>query len=153
MQKHIATFALVFSAVFIGGCSWFADNDPLTLRFPGAYKIDIQQGNVITQEMVDQLRPGMMRDQIRFIMGEPLLPDSFDSDRWDYVYSFQAGGDQRAQQILSLFFKDDKLSHFQGNFRPNGGENMVIDQVSAAANKAAQSEKARIEQAIESQNR
>ena len=151
MQKHKATFALVFSAVMIGGCSWFAENNPSTLSFPGAYKIDIQQGNVITQEMVNQLRPGMTRDQVRFVMGEALLPDAFNSDRWDYVYSFQPGGEKRVQQVLSVFFENDLLVNLEGNLRPNGKDDLVIDQVSAAANKAAQSEKERLEEAIQAE--
>ena len=137
MQKQKATFALVLSAALIGGCSWFSDNNPRMLSFPGAYKIDIQQGNVITQDMVNQLRPGMTRDQVRFVMGEPLLPNSFDRDRWDYIYSFQPGGEKRTQQTMSLFFKNDTLSHFTGDVHPGGNDNTVNDQVRAAADEDA----------------
>ncbi len=151
MQKHKATFAMVFSAIITGGCSWFAENNPSTLSFPGAYKIDIQQGNVITQEMVNQLRPGMTREQVRYVMGQALLPDAFNRDRWDYVYSFQQGSDPRVQQTLSVFFENDLLVNLEGNFRPDGKDNLVIDQVSAAANKAAQNEKQRLEQAIQAE--
>lgn len=59
--------------------------------FPGVYKIDIQQGNVVTQDMIDQLRPGMTRRQVRFIMGNPLIQDTFNTNRWDYLYSLQPG--------------------------------------------------------------
>ncbi len=145
MQKRKATFALVLSAAFIGGCSWLADNNPKMLSFPGAYRIDIQQGNVITQDMANQLRPGMTRDQVRFVMGEPLLRDTFDSDRWDYIYSFQPGGDVRTQQSLSLFFTDDKLTHFEGDVRPGGNDNSVNDQMRAAADKDALDAKAKAE--------
>lgn len=151
MQKHKATFAMVLSAIIAGGCSWFAENNPSTLSFPGAYKIDIQQGNVITQEMVNQLRPGMTREQVRYVMGQALLPDAFNRDRWDYVYSFQQGSEPRVQQTLSVFFENDLLVNLEGNFRPDGKDNLVIDQVSAAANKAAQSEKQRLEQAIQAE--
>jgi len=77
------TKLLLTSFTFVGllalaGCS-----------FPGVYKIDIQQGNVVTQDMIDQLRPGMTRRQVRFIMGNPLLTDTFHADRWDYLYSIQ----------------------------------------------------------------
>ena len=151
MQKHKATFAMVLSAIITGGCSWFAQNNPSTLSFPGAYKIDIQQGNVITQEMVNQLRPGMTREQVRYVMGQALLPDAFNRDRWDYVYSFQQGSEQRVQQTLSVFFENDLLVNLEGNFRPDGKDNLVIDQVSAAANKAAQNEKQRLEEAIQAE--
>jgi len=79
------------------------------------YKVDIQQGNVITQEVVDQLKPGMDKKRVRFILGTPLVVSAFNNDRWDYVYSFQEGGRDREQRRLSLFFKDDKLQHMEGD--------------------------------------
>ena len=56
-----------------------------------AYKIDVQQGNVLTQEMVAQLKPGQTRDQVRFILGTPLITDIFHQQRWDYVYRYHNG--------------------------------------------------------------
>ncbi|WP_415837476.1 outer membrane protein assembly factor BamE [Parendozoicomonas haliclonae] len=119
------------------------------LSFPGVYKIDIQQGNVITQDMVNQLRPGMTREQVRFVMGEALLPDSFNTDRWDYIYSFQPGDKARTQQTLSLFFKNDQLAYFEGDMRPGGDDNSVNDQVRAAADKDAQNAKDQAEKSIQ----
>ncbi|MTI15112.1 outer membrane protein assembly factor BamE [Sansalvadorimonas verongulae] len=145
MQKLKATFALVLSATLMGGCSWFSDSNAKLLSFPGAYKIDIQQGNVITQDMVNQLRPGMTREQVRFVMGAPLLPDTYNSDRWDYIYSFQPGGKVRTQQTLSVFFRDDKLASFEGDVYPGGNDNTVAEQVSKSANDDAQSAKQKAE--------
>lgn len=88
------------------------------LHFPGVYKIDIQQGNIITQEMVDQLRPGMTKRQVIFVMGTPLVRDPFDQDRWDYVYSYQPGGGVRGQERITMFFENDMLTHFTGDFKP-----------------------------------
>ena len=86
-------------------------------EFPGVYKIDIDQGDVITQEMVDQLRPGMTKRQVRFIMGTPLVTDTFNQNRWDYVHSHQPGGEDRQQKRLSLVFDDeDKLVTIDGDF-------------------------------------
>lgn len=150
MQKHKATFALVLSAALLGGCSWFSDSNAKLLSFPGAYKIDIQQGNVITQDMVNQLRPGMTREQVKYVMGAPLLPDTYNSERWDYIYSFQPGGKVRTQQTLTLFFKDDRLASFEGDVRPGGNDNAVDDQVKSAANEDAQSAKVKAEKAAES---
>ena len=65
------------------------------LSYVNAYKIDVQQGNVLTQEMVGQLRQGQTREQVRFILGTPLLADIFHQQRWDYVYSFRNGEDVR----------------------------------------------------------
>lgn len=86
--------------------------------FPGVYKIDIQQGNVITQEMIDQLKPGMTKRQVQFVMGTPLIQGTFDQNRWDYVYSLQPGGETRQQESVVLYFENDLLSHFEGDFVP-----------------------------------
>ncbi|GAA6132698.1 outer membrane protein assembly factor BamE [Halopseudomonas sabulinigri] len=85
---------------------------------PGVYKIDVQQGNVVTQEMVDQLRPGMTQRQVRFIMGTPLLQDTFHPDRWDYLYSMKSGRQDRVQERISLNFEDNRLVGLSGDFMP-----------------------------------
>lgn len=87
--------------------------------FPGVYKIDIQQGNVITQEMIDQLKPGMTKRQVQFVMGTPLMQDTFQQNRWDYVYSLQPGGEARQQESITIYFDGDQLSHFEGDFVPS----------------------------------
>lgn len=86
--------------------------------FPGVYKIDIQQGNVITQEMIDQLKPGMTKRQVQFVMGTPLIRDTFNQNRWDYVYSLQPGGKTRQQESVAIYFEDDLLSRFEGDYLP-----------------------------------
>jgi outer membrane protein assembly factor BamE len=88
------------------------------LQFPGVYKIDIEQGNIITQEMIDQLRPGMTKRQVIFVMGTPLVRDPFHQDRWDYVYNYQPGGGIRGQERVTMFFENDLLTHFTGDFKP-----------------------------------
>ena len=90
--------------------------------FPGVYRVNIEQGNIVTQEMVDQLEPGMTRRQVRFILGTPLLEDSFNQARWDYTYSLRNGDDILEQRRLSVFFQGDNLSHFVGDFVPTGAE-------------------------------
>jgi outer membrane protein assembly factor BamE len=101
------------------------------LRFPGVYRIDIPQGNVMTQDMIDQLRPGLTKRQVNFIMGTPLIKDTFDQDRWDYLYSFQPGGKERVQETLSLYFENDALTHFTGDFTQTEGKEQ-FGQVSPA---------------------
>lgn len=107
----ILTFTLLFSALLssCGGVTSFA--------FPGVYRINIPQGNIITQEMVDQLRPGLTKRQVNFILGTPMLKDTFNQDRWDYVYSFQAGGGERLQERLTVYFENNELTHFTGDFQ------------------------------------
>ncbi len=109
MQKLLIS-SLCVASLLIGGCS--------TNKIPGVYRPDIQQGNVVTQEMVDKLRPGMTRQQVQYIMGTPLLVDVFHQDRWDYLYSIEADGDDRQQERISIFFEDDRLVRIAGDFRP-----------------------------------
>lgn len=115
------TKLLLTSLTFVGllalaGCS-----------FPGVYKIDIQQGNVVTQDMIDQLRPGMTRRQVRFIMGNPLIQDTFHTNRWDYLYSLQPGGGERQQERMSVFFNEnDQLANLSGDFMPGVSRDQAI---------------------------
>ena len=95
--------------------------------FPGVYKIDIQQGNVVTQDMIDQLKPGMTQRQVRFIMGNPMITDTFHAKRWDYLYSIQPGGRQRYQERISLMFDgNDQLIGLAGDFMPGVSRDQEI---------------------------
>lgn len=91
----------------------------LTGCFPSVYKIDIQQGNIITQDMINQLRPGMTRAQVRYLMGSPLIVDPFHADRWDYIYSIQPGGGAMQQENVALTFdQNSQLVGLAGDFLP-----------------------------------
>ena len=92
------------------GCSNF--------QFPGVHQITIQQGNVITQKMIDKLKPGMTKSQVKFVLGTPVVDDSFSLERWDYIYSIQFGDNPILRKVLSVHFVDEQLSHFEGNFIP-----------------------------------
>lgn len=107
--------------------------------FPGVYRIDIPQGNIITQEMIDQLRPGLTKRQVTFILGTPLIRDTFDQDRWDYLYSYQPGGGERVQERITVFFDENgELTHFEGDFEQTP-ENLQFpaQQAQGPANPAA----------------
>lgn len=84
------------------------------------YKMDIQQGNVVTQDMVQKLQPGMSRSQVRFLLGTPLIVDPFRVDRWDYVYLYKKGGGVAEQRRLVVYFKNDRLSRVEGDQMPPG---------------------------------
>lgn len=103
----IYTFSVLI--LLISGCS----KD----KIPGVYRIDIQQGNDVTQEMINKLKPDMTKKQVAYVMGTPLVIDTFHPDRWDYIYSFHPGNGKREQRRITLFFQDDKLSHIEGNTR------------------------------------
>ncbi|HEX2332629.1 MAG TPA: outer membrane protein assembly factor BamE [Burkholderiales bacterium] len=86
-------------------------------RIPGItpYRIDIQQGNYISSDMVAQLKPGMSREQVRLALGTPLLTDIFHADRWDYIYWFERAGAKPEQRKLTVFFEDGKLTRLDGD--------------------------------------
>ena len=86
-------------------------------RIPGItpYKPDIQQGNFISQESVAQVKPGMSREQVRFILGTPLITPIFHADRWDYVYWRESQSGKRESRRVALFFSDGKLARIEGD--------------------------------------
>jgi outer membrane protein assembly factor BamE len=102
--------AIVFLVSVLGACSWVP-------RPISEYKIDIQQGNVLTQDMVAQLKPGLTRDQVRFILGTPVLMDMFHANRWDYVYRLQKGstGEVEMRQFSTFFDDSDQLIRVGGD--------------------------------------
>ncbi len=83
------------------------------------YKIEIQQGNVITHEMMEKLKPGMTRAQVRFVLGSPMISDAFHGNRWDYVYRLEQDGRLIEQHRITVFFEDDRLTHTEGRLRPS----------------------------------
>lgn len=90
---------LLFSAVglLLGGCV-------------SVYTMEVQQGNVITQEMIDKLKPGMTRGQVRFVLGTPMVTDAFHPERWDYYYYLRPTDEKtRDTRRLTVIFKNDAL--------------------------------------------
>jgi outer membrane protein assembly factor BamE len=112
MRKLIYLLVLV-SSLTLSSCSSILNN------LPGVYSLDVQQGNIIDQGMIDQLRPKMTKRQVLYIMGSSMLTDVFHQKRWDYLYSEQPSGKPRRQKRLSLFFDGDELIGIQGDFRPS----------------------------------
>ncbi len=110
------------ASIYISGCSAIDNMGSAVPRaldkMPLIHRPDVQQGNVITQSAIDKLRPGMTKNQARYIMGTPMLVDVFHRDRWDYIYSMQPGGEERTQEHISLFFSDDHLVRIEGDYRP-----------------------------------
>lgn len=86
------------------------------------YKLDVQQGNVVTSKMLLQLRPGMTKSQVRFIMGTPLIQDSFHGNRWDYVYQMREAGKIKEQRRVILDFENDALKSVRGDVIPAGSD-------------------------------
>jgi len=104
-MKSILPLAVALS---VAACSWVPNISP--------HRIEIQQGNFVTQEMVAQLKPGMSRDQVRFILGTPLVADVFHADRWDYVFTrIRANSRELEQRRIAVFFEDGKLKRVEGD--------------------------------------
>jgi len=92
-------------------------------KLPGLtpYRITIQQGNFISQEMVSQLKPGMTKEQVRFVLGTPLVNDIFNANRWDYVFYKEYPDGKREQRNLSVVFQDNRLARVLGDLLPAEG--------------------------------
>ena len=93
---------LVAASLALAGCASLS-------HWLESYTVDIQQGNYLSQDMVSQLKPGMSKEQVRFVLGTPLLTDIFHADRWDYVYYHKIRGGKTETRGLAVFFKDGKL--------------------------------------------
>jgi len=116
-MKIFATLAVLL-VLLTTGCTRF--------NFP--YRIDVEQGNVLTQEAVDQLQPGMTRRQVTFLLGTPLITDDFRFERWDYYYSLRTGHGVFLSRHTVLFFHGDTLVRLEGDIRPGGGDTAVADE-------------------------
>ncbi|HEU5435153.1 MAG TPA: outer membrane protein assembly factor BamE [Telluria sp.] len=86
------------------------------------YRPDIQQGNFVSQEMLSQLKVGQTRDQVKFILGTPLLTDTFHADRWDYPFYLARGNGELTKARVTVYFKDDKVERFDGGNLPTERE-------------------------------
>jgi outer membrane protein assembly factor BamE len=109
MKPHI-----ILLVVICAGCSYIP-----TIPGTTPYKMEIQQGNFITQEMISRLKPEMTRDQVKFVLGTPLVADMFHADRWDYIYlRTPQGGGQQERRRFAVFFDDGKLKRVEGDVVP-----------------------------------
>lgn len=104
-------YPAIVAAILLSACSFFAP-----------YRIDVRQGNFVDQTMLAQLKPGMTRDQVRFVLGSPLVVDVFRIDRWDYIYRFKPGHGDVQQRTISIFFIDGLFDHIEGDMGELKGE-------------------------------
>jgi outer membrane protein assembly factor BamE len=101
------TLFLALALLSITACSF--------VGFPGVYKINVEQGNILDTEKIEQLEIGMSRRQVRFIMGTPLVQDSFNQDRWDYTHVIRNGRNLILEEQLTLYFDGDTLASMEGD--------------------------------------
>lgn len=97
------------------------------------HRIEVQQGNVVTQDMVAKLKPGMTRQQVRFVMGTPPIVDPFRLDSWDYVYYVNKAGKIIEHRRLVLLFEGDTLKRVEGDVVPAPADSVAKPQQSPPA--------------------
>jgi outer membrane protein assembly factor BamE len=115
---HRLPIALLLATGALSGCGSLPSIPVPTIPGVTPYRIDIQQGNYLSQDMVDQLKPGMTREQVRFVLGTPLVADIFHADRWDYVFYLDRPGKPRETRKLSVFFEQNRLARVTGDTMP-----------------------------------
>lgn len=98
---------LIVASLYLAGCA--------------IYKVDIPQGNVLTAEMRENLKPGMTKRQVRYVLGSPAVIDPFHPERWDYIYSLRKGSGEFQQERLSLTFSEDRLLRIEDGAAASGG--------------------------------
>lgn len=82
------------------------------------HKIDVEQGNYVTQDAVDRLKPGLSKTQVKMLLGTPLLSDIFHASRWDYYFDNAVAGKKVAHKNLTVYFDGDKLVRWTGDANP-----------------------------------
>lgn len=124
--RRASLIAAVAALLLSAGCESVRNYTPALIT---PYRPDITQGNVVTREMADQLRQGMSREQVRFMLGTPLLASVLHEDRWDYVYHLKRGRTGETQtRRLTVFFKDNRVERFVSDELPNETEadNLIL---------------------------
>lgn len=102
--SRLLVLGLLAGSLLFGGC---------------VYRMTVQQGNFLDARQVVQVKEGMTRAQVRFLLGTPMLPDSFDRDRWDYLYSLDLGkGEKPTRQRLTIYFSDEKVGRIENDGAP-----------------------------------
>ncbi|MBA4710702.1 outer membrane protein assembly factor BamE [Aquitalea aquatica] len=128
--------ALIIAAVIaLSGCT---SMNPINWITP--HKMEIQQGNYVTEDAVAKLKPGMTRSQVRFLLGTPLLTDSFHNNRWDYPYQDSKQGKLVDKKLLTVFFEGDTMVRVEGTAQPAERAILPLD-ASAPAKQAPEAPK------------
>lgn len=117
-MRHFLILLFTISTLLLSGCNSAVSN----LK---PFKLEIQQGNVVTSKMLLQLRPGMTKSQVRFIMGTPLIVDSFHSNRWDYIFQLRQAGKITEQKRVVLDFDNEQLKSVRGDVMPTAEAGVV----------------------------
>jgi outer membrane protein assembly factor BamE len=133
-----ALLSAVSLTLMLGACSSFPSL--------GVYKLDINQGNYVTQDQVDRLKVGLTRQQVKSALGTPLVTDVFHANRWDYAYEFRRQGKTLEHRQFTVYFVDDRVARWEGDEMPPppaevaraGGGDAALDKSLSTAPKTGQ---------------
>lgn len=104
MHKFSAYATMLLLTILMAGCA-----------FPGVYKINVQQGNIMTEEDLSSLSEGMTRSQVRSVLGTPMVTNPVDNDSDYYIYTFQRGGGEIREQKVVIHFEEGRFSHYESD--------------------------------------
>lgn len=122
----LLTGVAVLSAGVLAGCSSIDRTSHQLVNAITPYQIEVVQGNFVSQEQVQALKPGMSHEQVRDILGSPLLVSVFHSDRWDYVFTIKRRGLAFEEKKLTVYFDGFLLDRFEGDEMPSESEFVAI---------------------------
>lgn len=121
-QRSRALGLSLLAATAMAGCGTIHDASTRIAGVITPYKVDIVQGNFVSKEQVEALKPGMSRNEVREVLGTPLMSSIFHADRWDYVFTFKRQGVDPQARKLTVFFRNDVLERFEGDEMPSEAE-------------------------------
>ncbi len=121
-QRTGLTALAFLAALGLAGCTSLERSSVNPVNWITPYKVDVIQGNVISKEQVESLRPGLSRSQVKDLLGTPLLSSLFHADRWDYVFTLKRQGVASQSFKYAVFFRGDQLDRFEGDTMPSNAE-------------------------------
>ena len=131
-----AATMLLLPAALLAGCSSLQSSEDNFLGLITPYRVEIVQGNVLTKEQVELIKPGMSRAQVRDVLGSPLLTDLFHADRWDYVFTIRRQGTEPQRRSVVAHFKGDQLERLEAPELPSERDFVASISRTSASGKA-----------------
>ena len=122
LGSALGRFAALVAISTLGACSGFSGGSANPVNWITPYKIDVIQGNFVSKEQVEALKPGMTRGQVKDVLGTPLIASLFHADRWDYVFTLKRQGVEPQSYKYTTYFKGDVLERFEGDAMPTEQE-------------------------------
>jgi outer membrane protein assembly factor BamE len=121
-QTLVRGALILLAAAALAACSSVDDSARRLATAITPYKATVVQGNFVSREQVEALQPGMSRQQVRDILGTPLVTDLFHANRWEYVFTIKRPGEDRQTRKLSVFFDGDLFARAEGDAMPTEAE-------------------------------